>query len=128
MKPKGIRVGAVQTRILRVLWDKGEATAREITDELTRERPIAHSTVQTLLRKLEAKNAVAHKTSDRTFYFRALVSAEQVTGSATRELLSRVFSGSAHDLVAHLVRHERISRKELDHIRKLIDEAEDAEG
>ena len=119
-----IRVGAVQTRILRVLWDHGEATARTITDELSQHAPIAHSTVQTLLRKLEAKGAVGHIVRERTFYFRPLVTSDQVVRSATRELLGRVFDGSAFSLVAHLVRHERITREELDHLRKLIDEAE----
>lgn len=119
-----IRVGAVQTRILRVLWKHGEATARTITEELCREAFIAHSTVQTLLRKLEAKGAVGHSVRDRTFYFRPLVSEGQVVQSATRELLGRVFRGSAFSLVAHLVQNERLSREELDRVRKLIDEAE----
>ena len=52
-----VKLGSVQLRIMRVLWARGEATAREITDDLSRDGAIAHSTVQTLLRKLEAKGA-----------------------------------------------------------------------
>ena len=123
MKP--IRVGKVQTRILRVLWRLRKAAARQITEELLKEEPIAHSTVQTLLRKLEAKGAVAHDVDERTFIFRPLVTEEQVVRSATRELLSRIFDGSAYGLVAHIVKNERISRRELKRIRQLIDEAEE---
>jgi len=119
-----IRVGAVQMRIMRVLWARHHAAAREITDELSREEPIAHSTVQTLLRKLEAKGAVGHEAEERTFIFHPLVTEAEVCRSATRELLSRIFDGSSVGLVAHLVRHEHISADELEEIRKLIDEAE----
>ena len=121
---KPVRVGAVQMRILRVLWQRGRATARDVTDDLWAESPIAHSTVQTLLRKLEAKGAVDHEVEERTFVFFATVSEAEVRRSATRELLSRIFDGSPVGLVAHLVRDEGISRDELARIRRLIDDAE----
>ena len=50
-----IQLGRVQLLIMQVLWDMGQATAREITDAINRIEPIAHSTVQTLLRGLEEK-------------------------------------------------------------------------
>ena len=56
-----IRLGRVQYAIMEVLWRKRRATAREITEELDEAPPLAHSTVQTLLRKLEAKKVVAHE-------------------------------------------------------------------
>ena len=59
------RLGRVQLKIMQVLWEKGRANAREITEALNREAPIAHSTVQTLLRKLEAKGSVAHEAVER---------------------------------------------------------------
>ena len=124
MNPSPIRVGAVQTRILRVLWRDGQATARTITEELSKSKPIAHSTVQTLLRKLEAKGAVAHSVKGRTFFFHPLVKESEVIESATKDLLSRLFGGSAFSLAAHLVKSEPISHEQLDGLRKLIDEVE----
>lgn len=116
------RLGTVQLRIMQVLWDRGRATAREITEELSRTEPIAHSTVQTLLRQMEAKNAVTHDVEDRTFIFRPLYQEAEVAGSAARDLLSRVFGGSVYGLVAHLLKHEEISPEELVRLRQLIDE------
>ncbi len=116
------RLGHVQLRIMKVLWKKGRATAREITEALCRRQEIAHSTVQTLLRKLEAKRAVDHDAEDRTFVFYPLVTEEANTRSATRDLIARVFDGSPSGLVAYLVKNERLSRKELARIRKLIQE------
>src|SRR6476646_7550631 len=73
------RLGKVQFRIMQVLWERGKASARHITDALNRDGPIAHSTVQTLLRKMEQKGVVAHHAEDRTFIYEPLVDAPSVT-------------------------------------------------
>ena len=113
-------VGRVQLRIMKVLWDRKQATAREITDALNEDEPIAHSTVQTLLRKLEAKGVAAHKAEGRTFLFHATIKEQKVVRKATRDLLERVFGGNAAGLVAYLLKNERIEESELEEIRRLI--------
>jgi BlaI family penicillinase repressor len=118
---KRTRLGRVQRLMMQVLWSRGRATAREITDALNEAEAIAHSTVQTLLRKLEAKGAVAHDVEDRTFVYRATLREDEATRSATRELVERVFGGSAAGLVAYLLENERIPRKELERIRALVE-------
>ena len=114
------QLGRVQLLIMQVLWEKGRATAREITDAINAAEPIAHSTVQTLLRGLEEKGSVSHKTEGRTFVFVPLVQEDKFKSSATRDLVERVFGGNAGTLVAHLLKNENVSRKEIDEIRKLI--------
>jgi BlaI family transcriptional regulator, penicillinase repressor len=116
------RLGKVQFRIMQVLWERGKASARHITDALNRDGAIAHSTVQTLLRKMEQKGVVAHHAEDRTFIYEPLVDEPSVTRGATRDLIERVFGGSAAGLVAYLLREERIPPKELQRIRDLIDD------
>lgn len=116
------RLGKVQLHIMQVLWERGEATAREITDELSRRTPIAHSTVQTLLRKLETKGAVTHTQQERTFVFRPLFREADVTSTATRDLVARVFNNSTVGLVAHLLQHEEITPQELRELRDLVEE------
>jgi BlaI family transcriptional regulator, penicillinase repressor len=122
------RLGRVQLRIMQVLWKQRQASARAITDALGREATIAHSTVQTLLRKLEHKGAVSHIVEDRTFVYRPLVDERSFTRSTTRDLIQRVFGGSAAGLVAYLLREERISKKEIDELRKLIDDKDTSGG
>jgi BlaI family penicillinase repressor len=116
-----VKLGKVQLQIMQILWQNGEATARQITDELSQASPIAHSTVQTLLRKLEAKGAVAHEVRERIFVFRPLSRQSEVTTSAARDLLARVFGGSVYGLVSHLLKHEHISAEELQRLRRLIE-------
>ena len=114
------QLGRVQLLIMQVLWDRERATAREITDTIAKNEPIAHSTVQTLLRGLEEKSAVSHEAEGRTFIFFPLVKEEEFKNSATRNLVERVFGGNAATLMAHLLNDKKVSRKELDEIRKLI--------
>ena len=114
------KLGRVQLQIMQVLWDKGRATAREITETLSATQPIAHSTVQTLLRGLEEKGAVKHEAEGRTFVFYPLVKEDKYKDSATRDFIERVFGGSAGAVVAHLLKNEKVSREEIDEIRKLI--------
>jgi BlaI family penicillinase repressor len=116
------QLGRMQFRIVQVLWDCGRANAREITDALNESEPIAHSTVQTLLRQLEAKGAVAHDAEQRTFVFYPLLKEDRVKRHAARDLLERVFGGSVGSLVAHLLKSEKLSRAELDELHRLIDQ------
>lgn len=115
-------LGKVQLKIMQALWARGRATAREITDDLSREAPIAHSTVQTLLRQLAEKGAVTHDVEERTFVFRPLYQPDEVATTATRDLLGRVFHGSVFGLVSHLLRHEKVSPEEMARLRALLDE------
>lgn len=116
------QLGRVQLLIMQVLWERGRATAREITDAINAGEPIAHSTVQTLLRGLEEKKAVAHEAKDRTFVFFPLVKEQAFKQIATRDLLERVFGGSVESLMAHLLKNEKVSREEIEGIRKLINQ------
>ena len=116
-----IHLGKVQLQIMQVLWNKGEATAREITDAMNVHEPIAHSTVQTLLRGLEDKQAVAYRVEGRVFIFYPLIKEDKVRTSAARDLVQRIFGGNAADLMTHLLKHEKVSPAELDELRKLIE-------
>lgn len=118
------RLGPMQFRIMRVLWDRRRANAREITEALNETEPVAHSTVQTLLRQLEGKGAVDHQAEDRTFVFFPRLKEERVKRIAARELLDHVFGGNVGSLVAHLLKNERLSREELDAIHRLIDRSQ----
>ncbi len=114
------QLGRVQLLIMQVLWEKGRATARQITDAINVTEPIAHSTVQTLLRGLADKGSVSHESEGRTFVFFPLVEEDKFKRNATRDLVERVFGGNAGSLVAHLLKNENVSHEEIHEIRKLI--------
>jgi predicted transcriptional regulator len=113
-------MGKVQLQIMQVLWDKQTATAREVTDAIHATEPIAHSTVQTMLRVLEDKHSVGHKQDGRTFVFFPRVKEHDFKQVATQDLVERLFGGRVSNLVAHLLSVEDVSKEELAEIRKLI--------
>jgi BlaI family penicillinase repressor len=125
MRARPLRVGKVQFQLLQVLWESGPATARQITERLSGNPPIAHSTVQTLLRQLEAKGLVDHAVEERTFVFRATRERAELNENPLRDLLTRAYHGSVVNLMTHLLKNEPVSPEELDRLRQLIAEIEE---
>lgn len=115
------RFGRTQLRIMLVLWEKGHATAREIAEELKREGPIADSTVQTLLRRLEKKGAVTHDIEGRTFIFRPLKDQEDLLRNSTHDLIEYLFGGSPTELISHLLTHEHFTPQQKETFRTILE-------
>jgi len=122
--PKLFRVAEVQLDILKVLWKSGEGTVAQVRSSLKPTRPLAYSTILTLLRKMENRGIVAHRTEGRTFVYRPLVNRQNVRTSAVSNLLQKVFGGSAEALVASLLESNEIAPDEMERIQKLIHEKE----
>jgi BlaI family penicillinase repressor len=118
-KERGIRLGDLQLRIMRVLWDSGAVTVSEVQQRLGRQR-LAYTTVATMLRKMEERGLVDHLEEGRKFLYRPVVSLDAVTRSMTGDLVDRLFDGSLAEAVSHLLESREISREELDRLEQLI--------
>lgn len=107
-----------ETDILKVLWDLGPSSVRDVHASLNDEHPdpSAYNTVQTLLRIMEAKQLVSHHVAGRTFVYTPRFSRE---ASAAR-FLDRVFDGAAAELMLSLIRAERVTADELDQMHTMI--------
>lgn len=110
--------------ILRVLWDRGPSTVREVTDALQTERGTGYTTALKLLQIMTEKGLTKRDDSQRTHVYQAVVPAETTQRQLVRDLLERVFQGSAQQLVLQALSSKKTSRAELAEIRKLIDEME----
>jgi len=111
-------LGDLQYAIMKVLWDREEASAAAVHEALDEERGLAPTTIATMLRKMEDKGVVTHKTEGRQFLYRATVTEKQVRRSMVSELVSRLFAGDARELVAHLVTEREIDPVELEELRR----------
>ncbi len=118
-RKQGIRLGDLQLRIMRVLWDLNAATVSEVQRQLGRP-PLAYTTVATMLRKLEERGLVDHSEEGRKFLYRARVSMPEVTRSMTGDLVDRLFDGSLTDAVSHLLDSRGVSADELDRLERMI--------
>jgi BlaI family transcriptional regulator, penicillinase repressor len=118
--PSQIRLGDLQLKILKVLWQRGEATVNDVFDIVGTERDLAYTTIATMLRKMEVRGLVTHRTEGRTFIYSAKVDEKSVTRNMSEHLVDRLFEGSLADLVCHLLSTRDVSSDELARIEKLI--------
>src|SRR5512141_2100738 len=110
-----------ELRLMRVLWQHGEATVAEVTAAVRSPAPLAYSTVLTMLRILEHKGYLTHTQQGRAFRYRPLVDQKAARRRAVRHLVSRFFDGSARLLVLNVIEQEKIDVSELRRLRKLVE-------
>jgi predicted transcriptional regulator len=109
--------------ILRVLWERGPSTVRQVHDVLGRDRQAAYTTALKLLQIMTEKGLVERDERDRTHVYRARLGEEQTQRQLVRDLVDRAFGGSASKLVMQALAAKRASPEELRDIRKAIDHA-----
>ena len=109
--------------ILRVLWERGPSTVRQVHELLPRDRPAAYTTALKLLQIMTEKGLVDRDERERTHIYRARLSEEQTQRQLVRDLLDRAFGGSASKLVMQALATRRASAEELREIRNAIDGA-----
>ena len=110
--------------ILRVLWDRGPSTVRDVTEALQAERGTGYTTALKLLQIMIEKGLVVRDDSQRTHVYQAVAPAEETQRQLVGDLLERALRGSAQQLVLQALSSKQASRAELAEIRKLIDEME----
>jgi len=114
--------------ILRVLWERGPCTVRQVHEALaTRERPTAYTTALKLLQIMTDKGLVRRDDTDRTHVYAPRLSEEQTQRQLVRDLLERAFGGSASKLVMQALNAKRATDEELGEIRRLIEARREAD-
>ena len=111
----------LQLAVMRVLWERGEASVVDIWEALRPERGLAQTTVATLLSRLEKRGVVSHRREARQFFYRATVSEPDVRRVMVRELTARLFDGDVAALVSHLLSAREVSAGDLAKVKALIE-------
>ena len=112
---------ASEVAILRVLWARGEATVREVHDEVSAATGQGYTTILKLLQIMAGKGLVLRDESARTHVYRAALPPERTRRSLVMDLIDRVFDGSAAALVQQALGSGKVSRGEMEVIREMID-------
>jgi len=110
--------------ILRVLWDRGPSTVRQVLEELSKVRPIGYTTVLKFLQIMTEKGLVTRDATNRTHVYRPRLTPERTKRQVIKDVLEKVFGGSSAELVAQTLAAGTASAEELRDIRKLLDELE----
>src|SRR3954468_6062380 len=111
--------------ILRILWERGASTVRQVHEALSRERPAAYTTALKMLQIMTDKGLVRRDVSDRTHVYQPRLTEEQTQRQLVRDLVDRAFGGSASKLVMQALSTRRATQEELGEIRKLIESSRD---
>ena len=104
---------------MKVVWDLGKATVRDVYEVLLDRRRVAYTTVMTMMKILETKGYLKKTEGERAHIYRAARPKQQVIQGMVREFVNRVFNGSAQPLLLHLVRDEKLTPEELAEIARL---------
>ena len=118
----------LQLAILRVLWERGSATAADITDALKSSRRLAQQTIATILSRLERRGIVRHVTRQRQYIYSAVLSEPDARRTMLAELTDRVFEGDVAALVSQLLSAREMSAGDLARVKALISAHEVTRG
>jgi BlaI family penicillinase repressor len=120
------RISETEWEIMRIIWRQHPITAAEIIEQLLAQDSTWHpKTARTLLGRLVAKKALGHESQGRLYVYRPLVKEEDCVSAASQSFLERVFDGSLQPMLAHFVQHSKLTRNEINELKRLLNDKED---
>jgi len=109
---------------MKLVWQRGAATVRDVYEVLLERRKIAYTTVMTMMKILETKGYLKKRRQHRAFLYRPAHPKNQIIRGMIREFIDRVFNGSAEPLLVHLVKSHHLREKDLQKIVRMVEESE----
>jgi BlaI family transcriptional regulator, penicillinase repressor len=115
------RISDTEWEIMRIVWAQHPVTAGEVIAQLAAADPAWHpKTARTLLARLVRKQALGYEARGRTYVYSPLVSEQECVATASESFLDRVFGGSLQPMLAHFVERQKLTKEDLDELRKLL--------
>lgn len=115
-----------ELQALKILWDRGEATVRDIAGSLAqRGESLAYTTILSLMQTMEQKGLVGHKAAGKTYSYFPKVRRDSTFRSLARGFLDSVFDGAMDEYLLHALQTRKLSADEIARLEKLIDQAKD---
>ena len=109
--------------VIKVLWDRGQGTVREILETLKAAgRQWSYATVATLLDRLETKGMVTSDRSDLAFVYRPVVSESEVRRKRVGSLVEKLYGGEPGQLILHLLKSHTLDASQAREVRALLEE------
>ena len=121
MKKSARVLGLQELQVMKVVWDRGRVTVRDVYEALRERRQIAYTTVMTTMNILDQKGFLKRTPGeDRAFVYEPARSRQTVVRAMVNEFLDSVFGGSANPLMLHLIEDKHVTEKDLDELRRAI--------
>lgn len=121
-EPEQLSLAPAEWEIMKVLWEKGSAAARDVYAGLPADNSWAYKTVKTLLSRLVAKGAVTYEQVGNSYLYRPAVAQERMTREEVRGLFRRVQGATLSPLLAHFIEEAPMTAEDIEALRKVLDE------
>ena len=109
-----------ELEIMKIIWNRGSSTVREVYEDLLTRRKIAYTTVMTMMGTLEKKGRLRKSEQGRAYVYTPVEPETKVVGSMVQEFVKRVFNGSSRPLLVHLVETLEDDADQIEEIRRLL--------
>lgn len=124
MRPKSKILTEQELEIMKIVWDRGRVTVRDVYEALLQRRKIAYTTVMTMMKILEDKGYLKKQAAERAYVYQATRPKSQVIKGMVQDFVNRVFNGSAEPLLVQLVKDRHLSQEDIEKITRAIQEEE----
>ena len=121
----GISISEAESEVMKALWAAGEATAEDLIAAVAGPQGWAEATVRTLINRLLTKGALSAEREGRRYRYRPVLTRAQWLDEQSTSVLDRLFGGRVAPLVAHFGEQGRLSRRDIEELRKLIEDFDD---
>ena len=125
MRPKSDTLTAQELEIMKAIWPRGQATIREVYDDLRSRRSVAYTTVQTMMNILETKGHLRRKPGEKAAVYAPTRPQQVVVLSMVKEFVNRVFDGSSRPLLVHLLKDKGLNDRERRALQRLLEKEEE---
>lgn len=116
------KLGELETEIMTVVWERGEVSVQDVKDALDPNRPLAYTTVMTVMSRLAEKGILNRRKDGRAYVYSPAASQKSTAGSMLRALVQSLYHGATGEAIAHLLEEETdVDDAELDRLEKLIE-------
>jgi predicted transcriptional regulator len=120
-RPKSSTPTPGEIEILQVLWQNGVCTVREVHEQLVKKRPVAHTTVASMMQLMHDKGQLKLVSQTRPFRYEAVLGPDGAKDSLLNDIMNRLFAGSAKNLVLHLVSGKKASKQQIQQLEKALE-------
>ena len=122
---RSVPLTEAEQRLMEIVWASGPATVGQIVDAIPEPERTAYNTVQTMMKILERKGYVRHRSVGRAFVYETIVDREAAARTALSQVVQRFFGGSPRELALNLIEGDHLTEAELDELQRTIARAKE---
>jgi len=117
-----------ELQIMKVVWDKGVATVKEVCDAMSQTKVTAYTTILTLMGILEEKGALVHTRSGRAYVYKPVLSRDQATRNQIHDVLTRFFDGNPEKMIVSVLENEVKESEQVENVRSVLESWQQESG